>query len=73
MEELLKETIQIAKRVIENKHHLERINTNPTMQDKVISFLNDTRLYFKILESMMSKSKQRSSASEELCSDWLRV
>ena len=59
-EELLKETINTAKRKkLIKKHHLNHVNVDTTVQEKAIAFPTDARLYHKMRNSLVRAAKQR--------------
>ena len=58
-EELFKEALNTAKRTAYLKEsHLDKVNINPTVQEKAIAFPTDARLYYKMRETLVQAAAQ---------------
>ena len=60
LENLLKETVETAKRKkLIKKSHLKRVNVDTTVQEKAIAFPTDARLYHKMRRTLVREAKAR--------------
>jgi IS5 family transposase len=60
MEQLLKETVETAKRgKLITRRDAQRVNVDTTVQEKAIAFPTDARLYYKMLRALVRAAKER--------------